>query len=160
MLVFPNFAANLAQTEDVVTKQADIVQSEAELGLPLSGKQKISTQRQWEISTFGALTDMLFGGSFLDQNMGLCCCRAAKALDYALSTMLQNCQEDVKISQVLMKIQNFQSMSCFQLMNIVDGAHSLYLKINQLDDSVRKLIDTAPLNHCNGYIHHFSRLLT
>ena len=38
MLVFPNFAANLAQTEDVVTKYADIVQSEAELGLPLSGK--------------------------------------------------------------------------------------------------------------------------
>ena len=44
------------------------------------------------------------GCCFLDQNMGLCCCRAAKALDYALSTMLQNCQEDVKISQVLMKI--------------------------------------------------------
>ena len=50
MLVFPNFAANLAQTEDVVTKYADIVQSEAKLGLPLSGKrlplsgkQKIST---------------------------------------------------------------------------------------------------------------------
>ena len=43
MLVFPNFAANLAQTEDVVTKYADIVQSEAQLGLPLSGKQKIST---------------------------------------------------------------------------------------------------------------------
>ena len=41
MLVFPSFAANLAQTEDVVTKYADIVQSEAELGLPLSGKQKI-----------------------------------------------------------------------------------------------------------------------
>ena len=55
MLVFPNFAANLAQTEDVVTKYADIVQSEALLGLPLSGKKKISTQRQWEISTFGAL---------------------------------------------------------------------------------------------------------
>ena len=35
MLVFPNFAANLAQTEDVVTKYADMVQSEAELGLPL-----------------------------------------------------------------------------------------------------------------------------
>ena len=43
MLVFPNFAANLAQTEDVVTKYADFVQSEAELGLPLSGKQKIGT---------------------------------------------------------------------------------------------------------------------
>ena len=27
--------------------------------------------------------------------------RAAKALDYALSTMIENCQEDVKISQVL-----------------------------------------------------------
>ena len=39
MIVFPNFAANLAQTEDVVTKYADIVQSEAEQGLPLSGKQ-------------------------------------------------------------------------------------------------------------------------
>ena len=43
MLAFPNFADNLAQTEDVVTKYADIFQSEAELGLPLSGKQKIST---------------------------------------------------------------------------------------------------------------------
>jgi len=50
--------------------------------------------------------------------------RAAKVLDHALSTMLQKCQEDVKISQ---------------LMNIVDGAHSLYLKINQLDDAVRVL---------------------
>ena len=47
MLVFPNFAANLAQTEYVVKKYADIVPSEAELVLPLSGKQKIST--------FGAL---------------------------------------------------------------------------------------------------------
>ena len=50
MIVLSNFAANLAQTEDFVTKYADIVQSEAELGLPLSGKrlpisgkQKIST---------------------------------------------------------------------------------------------------------------------
>ena len=43
MLVFPNVAANLAKTEDVVTKYADIVQSEAKVGLPLSGKQKIST---------------------------------------------------------------------------------------------------------------------
>ena len=42
MLVLPNFAAKLAQTEDVVTKYADIVQSEAKLGLPLSGKQKIA----------------------------------------------------------------------------------------------------------------------
>ena len=39
MLVLPNFAANLAQTEDVVTKYADIVQSEALLGLALSGKK-------------------------------------------------------------------------------------------------------------------------
>ena len=43
MLVLPNFAANLAQTEDAVTKYADIVQSEAKLSLPLSGKQNIST---------------------------------------------------------------------------------------------------------------------
>ena len=43
MLVLPNSAANLAQKEDAVTKYADIFQSEAELGLPLSGKQKIST---------------------------------------------------------------------------------------------------------------------
>ena len=43
MIALPNFAANLAQTEDVVTKYADIVQSEAQLGLALSGKLKIST---------------------------------------------------------------------------------------------------------------------
>ena len=43
MIVLSNFAANLAQTEDAITKYADIVQSEAELSLPLSGKQKIST---------------------------------------------------------------------------------------------------------------------
>ena len=43
MLVFPNFAANMAQTEDAGTKYSNIVQSEAELGLPLSGKQKVST---------------------------------------------------------------------------------------------------------------------
>ena len=43
MLVLPNFAANLAKTEDDVTKYADLVQSEAHLGLALSGKQKIST---------------------------------------------------------------------------------------------------------------------
>lgn len=50
--------------------------------------------------------------------------RAAKVLDYALSVLLENCQEDVKI---------------VQLMNTVDSAHSLYLKINQIDDSVRVL---------------------
>ena len=42
MLVFPNFAANLAQTEDVVTKYANLAQSEAQLGLELSAKPKIS----------------------------------------------------------------------------------------------------------------------
>ena len=43
MLVFPNFAANLAQTEDVVTKYACLAQSEAQLGLALSVKENIST---------------------------------------------------------------------------------------------------------------------
>ena len=43
MIALYNLAANLAQTEDVVTKYADFVQSEAQLGLALSGKQKIST---------------------------------------------------------------------------------------------------------------------
>ena len=43
MLALTNSAADFAQTEDVVTKYADIVQSEALLGLPLSGKKKIST---------------------------------------------------------------------------------------------------------------------
>ena len=43
MIVLPNFAANLVQTDDAVTKYADPVQSEALLGLPLSGKQKVST---------------------------------------------------------------------------------------------------------------------
>ena len=50
MLVFPNFAANLAQTEDVVTKNTDIVLSEAKLGLPLSGKQKISTSASGKLA--------------------------------------------------------------------------------------------------------------
>ena len=36
MIASPNFATNLAQTEYVVTKYADIVQLEAQLGLPLS----------------------------------------------------------------------------------------------------------------------------
>ena len=43
MIVLPNFAANLVQTDDAVTKYTDPVQSEAQLGLPLSGKEKIST---------------------------------------------------------------------------------------------------------------------
>ena len=45
MLVFPNFAANLAQTEDVVTKYADIVQSEVvskKLALSARGKLALS----------------------------------------------------------------------------------------------------------------------
>ena len=43
MLVLPNSAANLAQTEDVVTKYVNLAQSEAQLGLALSAKQKICT---------------------------------------------------------------------------------------------------------------------
>ena len=43
MIALPNFAANLAQTEDVVTKYANLAQSEVQLGLALSGKKKIST---------------------------------------------------------------------------------------------------------------------
>ena len=43
MLVLPNFADNLAKTEDAVTKYADLVPSEAHLSLAQSGKQKIST---------------------------------------------------------------------------------------------------------------------
>ena len=43
MIALPNSAANLAQIEDVVTKYADLVQSEAQLGLALSGKKKICT---------------------------------------------------------------------------------------------------------------------
>ena len=39
MIALRNFVANLAHTEEVVTKYADIVQSEAKLGLPLSGKR-------------------------------------------------------------------------------------------------------------------------
>ena len=37
---------------------------------------------------------------------------------------------------------NFQSKSCFQLMPLVDSAHSLYLKINQIDDAVREAFYT------------------
>ena len=58
--------------------------------------------------------------------------------------MIQNCQEDVKISQVVIDL-NFQSKSCFQLMHIVDKVHSLYLKINQIDDAVRKAFYTFTL---------------
>ena len=43
MLALHHYAANLAQTEDVVTKYAYLAQSEAQPGLALSGKQKIST---------------------------------------------------------------------------------------------------------------------
>ena len=43
MIALPNFDANLAQTEDVVTKYANLAKSEAQLGLALSGKKKIST---------------------------------------------------------------------------------------------------------------------
>ena len=43
MIVLSNFAANLAQKEDAVTKYACFAQSEAQLGLALSAKENIST---------------------------------------------------------------------------------------------------------------------
>ena len=43
MIVLSNFAANLAQKEDAVTKYACLGQSEAQLGLALSVKENIST---------------------------------------------------------------------------------------------------------------------
>ena len=43
MIVLSNFAANLAQKEDAITKYACLLQSEAQLGLPLSAKENIST---------------------------------------------------------------------------------------------------------------------
>ena len=43
MIALPNLATNLAQTEDIFSNYALLVQSEAQLGLALSGKQKIST---------------------------------------------------------------------------------------------------------------------
>ena len=43
MIVLSTFAANLAQKEDTVTKYACLAQSEAQLGLPLSVKENIST---------------------------------------------------------------------------------------------------------------------
>ena len=46
MIVLFNYAANLAQKEDAVTKNmpvACLAQSEAQLGLPLSVKENIST---------------------------------------------------------------------------------------------------------------------
>ena len=49
-----------------------------------------------------------------------------------LSRRCQNC------AGLRKRIYKIQSNSCFQLMNTVDSAHSLYLKINQIDDSVRK----------------------
>ena len=38
MIALPNLAANLAQTEDIFSNYALLVQSEAQLGLALSGK--------------------------------------------------------------------------------------------------------------------------
>ena len=55
MIVLSNFAANLAQKEDAVTNYASLAQSEAQLGLALSAKENISTQRQWKISTLRPL---------------------------------------------------------------------------------------------------------
>ena len=43
MNAWPKFAANFAQTEDVVTKFVNLMRSEAQLGLAISGKQNIST---------------------------------------------------------------------------------------------------------------------
>ena len=43
MIALYNLAANLAQKEDAVTKYACFAQSEAQLGLPLSAKENIST---------------------------------------------------------------------------------------------------------------------
>ena len=43
MIALTNFAANLAQTEDIFSNNAPLVQSEAQLGLALSGNKKIST---------------------------------------------------------------------------------------------------------------------
>ena len=43
MIVLFNYAANLAQKEDAVTKYACLTQSEAQLGLPLSVNENIST---------------------------------------------------------------------------------------------------------------------
>ena len=43
MIALPNSAANLAQTEDVVTKYANLFHSGVQLGLALSVKQKLST---------------------------------------------------------------------------------------------------------------------
>ena len=43
MIALSNLATNLAQTEDILSNYAPLVQSEAQLGLALSGKKKIST---------------------------------------------------------------------------------------------------------------------
>merc|ERR1712012_1375842 len=50
--------------------------------------------------------------------------RAAKVYDYCLTILLRKCQEDVRVSQ---------------LMRVLDAAHALYLRINQVDDAVRIL---------------------
>ena len=42
MIVLSNFAANLAQKEDVVTNYACLAQSVAQLGLALSAKENIA----------------------------------------------------------------------------------------------------------------------
>ena len=43
MIVLSNLAANLALNEDTVTNYACLAESEAKLGLALSGKENIST---------------------------------------------------------------------------------------------------------------------
>ena len=43
MIILSNLNAILAQKEDAVTKYACLAQSEAQLGLPLSAKENIST---------------------------------------------------------------------------------------------------------------------
>ena len=42
MIALSNFAANYAQTEDIFLNYAPLVQSEAQLGLALSGKKTSS----------------------------------------------------------------------------------------------------------------------
>ena len=41
--VLPNFAANLAQKDDAVTKYASLAPADAQLGLALSAKENSST---------------------------------------------------------------------------------------------------------------------
>ena len=56
MIALPNFAANLAQTEDIISNYAPLVQSEAQLGVPGEPGRPLAQRVQEEVSIVAAST--------------------------------------------------------------------------------------------------------